>query len=77
LAGLPSLRGTVKTHAKLSELLKARASVIEAVDDGRELPLASRDLRLRDVREPFLVGDRSLEVAVDEVLRRWNDLAKG
>lgn len=49
---------------------------IEAVDDGREVHLASRDLELRDVREPFLVGDRGLEVAVYEVLRRWTDLAK-
>ena len=49
---------------------------IEAVDDGREVHLASRDLELRDVREPFLVGDRGLEVAVDEVLRRWTDLAR-
>ena len=49
---------------------------IEAVDDGREVHLASRDLELRDVGEPFLVRDCGLEVAVDEVLRRWTDLAK-
>lgn len=49
---------------------------IEAVDDGRQVHLAGRDLELCDVGEPLLVRGRCLEVAMDEVLGRWTDLAQ-
>ena len=42
---------------------------IETVDDGREVHLASRNLELRDVREPFLVGDRGLEAWKSRLMR--------
>lgn len=38
---------------------------IEAVDGGREVRLAGRDLELGDVGQPPLVGSRRLEVAID------------
>jgi hypothetical protein len=43
---------------------------IEAIDDGRQVHLASRDLELRDVSEPLLIERCGLEVSVDDVLRR-------
>ncbi|MCY1236450.1 hypothetical protein D9M72_491050 [compost metagenome] len=49
---------------------------IEAVDHRRQIHLACRNLELRDVGEPFLVGSTSGEVAVDEILWRWTDLAQ-
>ena len=39
---------------------------VEAIDDRRQVDLARRDLELRDIREPFLIGGRGLEVAVYE-----------
>jgi hypothetical protein len=46
---------------------------IEAVDDGREVHLAGRDLELGDVGEPLLVRRCGVEVAIDEILGRWTD----
>ena len=49
---------------------------IEAVDDGREVHLASGDLELCDVREPLLIRDSRLEVAVDEIVRCGGDFSQ-
>ena len=49
---------------------------IEAIDDGREVHLASRDLELRNVGKPLLIGSRRLKVAVDEIVWRWADLSQ-
>lgn len=49
---------------------------VGAIDDGREVYLAGRDLELRDVSEPLLVRCSGLEVAIDEILRRRADLAQ-
>lgn len=49
---------------------------IEAVDDGRQIHLAGRDLKLCDVGEPLLVRGGCEEVAIDEVLERWADFAQ-
>ena len=61
----------VRTRAKRP----AGHQPIEAVDHGREIHLASRDLELGDVGQPFLVGGCSLEIPVDEVFWRWADFA--
>ena len=49
---------------------------IETVDHGQEIDLSSRDLKLSDVGQPFLIWGRRLEVAVDDVHRRRADFAK-
>jgi hypothetical protein len=49
---------------------------IEAVDDGRKIHLAGRDLELGDVGQPLLVRGRRLEVAIDEVFGRRTDLPR-
>lgn len=52
----------------------AHHHAVEAIDDRRQVNLAGGDLELCDVREPLLIGCRSLEVAVDDVLWCWTDL---
>ncbi|MPN27915.1 hypothetical protein SDC9_175349 [bioreactor metagenome] len=49
---------------------------VEAIDDRRQVDLACRDLELRDVGQPFLVGGCCLEVTVDDVLWCRADLAQ-
>lgn len=49
---------------------------IEAVDDGREIHFASRDLELGDIREPLFVRGCGLEVTIDKVLGCRTDFSK-
>jgi len=49
---------------------------IEAVDDGREVHLASRDLELGDIRKPLFVRGSGLKIAVDEVFRSRTDFSE-
>ena len=48
---------------------------IEAVDDRREIHLASWDLELGDIREPLFIRGAGLEVAIDKVFRCGTDFA--
>jgi len=49
---------------------------VEAVDQGRQIHLASWDLELRDVSEPLLVGRGSPEVSIEKVVWRRADLSQ-
>lgn len=49
---------------------------VKAVDDGRKVHLASWDLELGDVCQPFHVRRFFMEVAIDQVLGRWTDLSQ-
>ena len=80
IAGSDGLDGGVQ-H-RVDELgVRARADrpaddqAIEAIDHGRQVHLAGRDLELRDVGEPLLVRCTRAEVAVQEVVWCRTDLA--
>jgi hypothetical protein len=49
---------------------------VEAIDDRREIDLTRAYVELGDVGQPFLIWRRSLEVTVDDILRRRADLAQ-
>lgn len=49
---------------------------VEAVDDGRKVHLARRDLELGDVCQPFYIRRFCMEVAIDQVLGRGADFSK-
>ena len=49
---------------------------IEAVDHGGEIHLPRWNLEFGDVCQPFLIGGISMEVSIDQVLRRLADFPK-
>lgn len=42
---------------------------VEAVDHGRQIYLARRQVEFCDIGEPFLVWRHGLEITIDQVLR--------
>ena len=57
-------------------MVQLTIKAIKAIDHGRQVHLASRDLELSDVGKPFLIQGSSLEVAIDEVHWCWTDFAQ-
>ena len=49
---------------------------VNAVDDGRKVHLARRYLEPGDVCQPSHVRRVCMEVAIEQVLRRWTDLSQ-
>ncbi len=49
---------------------------VEAVDDGRKINFTRSDVEFGDVGQPFLIRSGSLEVSIDDILRRRTNLAE-
>src|SRR4051812_34544236 len=68
--------GVDETCIRLGSDGPADDHAVKAVDDGRKVHLACWDLELGDVCQPLHVRRFCMEVAIDQVLRRWIDLSQ-
>ncbi len=49
---------------------------LKAINDWRQVSLASRNLEFSNVGEPLFIGRSGMEVSIDEVLRGSTYLSK-